>query len=254
MVDWATRSEGIAFLIKRVLAWLVGGFLVAAPLFGVLYISVVLRHAAVATNVRQADTPIDHSVGTPLPLIDPKHQPVVMPLISVLPSVQALPTVSASQVPIAPTPPRKAPMHRTCGPSDVWAHDSAVHGSTSNYHGDLNSPNPHPGDVMILTGYVGFTSLATGCEMFPATLRLSVLDPSGVEVAWWSGKTITWGPSQPEVCGCSGASSPSASVYWMCDGRGNCSTTPLGNYTLVWTVSLNNGAVLARSTFAMSTS
>ena len=217
---------------------------IAALLFVVLMVGVVQRHEA-RLNSASAPTPTAILGASPTPLLGWTLPPTPTPTSA--PTPTATPTAMPAAV-AAPVRPRQ------CGAHDFSTHNGAVH--VPGYQGDINAHNAHPGDRMILQGYPSFTAAAKGCVLPPATARLSVVDPAGHEVTWWSGKSDSWPQmtaSAPSGCGCSGPGPTGASVLWMCASAGSCAAAPLGDYTLRYTITLNSGVVISSASLTMPT-
>jgi len=218
----------------------------AALLFVVLMVGVVQRHEA-RLSAASAPTPTAIVGATPL------HRWTLPPTIA--PTPTPAPTATPTPPPTARPTAVPAPARpRQCRAGDLTTHNGAVH--VPGYQGDLNTHNAHPGDQMILQGYPSFTAAAKGCVLPPATARLFVLDPSGHEVTWWSGKSDSWPQMTaltPSGCGCSGPGPTGAGITWMCVAPGTCASGPLGDYTLRYTVTLNNGVVISSASLTMPT-
>jgi hypothetical protein len=220
------------------------GIGIAALLFVHLMVGVVQRHGA-RLNSASAPTPTAILGASPTPLLGWTLPPTPTPTSA--PTPTATPTAMPTAV-AAPVRPRQ------CGAHDFSTHNGAVH--VPGYQGDINAHNAHPGDRMILQGYPSFTPAAKGCVLPPATARLSVVDPAGHEVTWWSGKSDSWPQmtaSAPSGCGCSGPGPTGASVLWMCASAGSCAAAPLGDYTLRYTITLNSGVVISSASLTMPT-
>ena len=174
-------------------------------------------------------------------------------------------TPSPTSTPAPPTPtaaphtptPRPAPtatpkpQARQCSASDFNVHAAAIHmGNSQSQYG--NSPIAHPGDDIDIEGYFSFSSASGGCQMPAAVERVVVLDPSGHMVTWFSGMTRSIPAATgatPNGCGCGPSTGPGivrASVIWMCTSSTACSTAPLGDYTLVATLTTDSGKQILR--------